>query len=219
MTDTYVQQGEVNSSRLYEIGKFLVDFILGWIFLVVSLPIILLAALAVRIESKGNPFFLQYRVGKGGKLFRLIKLRGMYIDARERFPELYDYSKAGSKQSLDFHFHYDEDPRVTKVGSFVRRTSIDELPNFINVILGDMSLVGPRPEVPDVYEMYGPYKSLYESVKPGVTCVSKCSGRDSLTKQQTLELDMGYLMRRSLLGDIKIIIKTAFGVILRKDVH
>ena len=211
--------GVVNDSMGYILAKYIIDFVLGWFFLLLSMPVILLAALAIRIESKGNPFFLQSRIGKNGKQFKIVKLRGMYTDARERFPDLYDYSTWGEKQSLDFHFHYDVDPRVTKVGSFVRRTSIDELPNFINVVLGDMSMVGPRPEVPDVFDMYGQFKDTYMSVKPGITCVSKCTGRDSLTKQQTLEMDMEYVQNRTLLGDLSIIAKTAFGVLLRKDVH
>jgi len=214
-----VQQQRTDDSLGYVVGAFVIDSLLGWFFLLVSLPLILLAALAIRIESKGNPFFLQSRIGKGGKSFKLIKLRGMYVDSRERFPELYDYSHSGSKDSLDFHFHYDVDPRVTKVGAFVRKTSIDELPNFINVVLGQMSVVGPRPEVSDIFEIYGPFKETYISVKPGVTCVSKCTGRDSLTKQQTLEMDMKYIQNRSLLGDLFIIAKTGFGVLLRKDVH
>jgi len=203
----------------YRLGKGLMDVLLGWFFLLLSLPVIAIAALAVRADSKGNPFFLQYRVGKDGELFKIIKLRGMYIDARERYPELYDYSAAGAGESLDFHFHYDEDPRVTRVGRFIRKTSIDELPNFMNVVLGHMSMVGPRPEVPDVFDMYGEYADLYQSVKPGITCMSKCTGRDSLTKRETLEIDMGYLSRKSLLGDCKIIWNTMLGVLLRRDVH
>jgi len=203
-------------SFIYLVGKFITDFVLGWLFLFLSLPLITLAAIAVRIESKGNPFFLQKRVGKGGKLFYLVKLRGMYVDAKERFPELYDYS---SGSTLDFYFHYDQDPRVTKVGAFIRKTSIDELPNFINVILGQVSMVGPRPEVPNVFDMYGSFKNTYMSVKPGITCVSKCSGRDSLTKKETLDMDMDYVQRRSLLGDLSIVWNTAISVIFRKNVH
>lgn len=218
-----LDNGRTNKIVQYSVGyklvKALLDFILGLFFLIISAPVFLLAAIAVRIESKGNPFFLQSRVGKDGKLFKIIKLRGMYIDSRQRFPELYDYSSTREGNDLSFHFHYAEDPRVTKVGSFIRKTSIDELPNFINVVLGHMSMVGPRPEVPDVFEMYGSYKAIYMAVKPGVTCVSKCTGRDALTKEETLNLDLDYVAQASVLGDFKIIWKTMMSVLLRKDVH
>jgi lipopolysaccharide/colanic/teichoic acid biosynthesis glycosyltransferase len=187
----------------------------GFILTLLTAPIWLAAALAVRIETKGNPFFLQRRIGLGGKPFKIIKLRGMYTDARERFPHLYDYSRFGG---LDFHFHYEQDPRITRVGAFIRSTSIDELPNFINVFLGQMTLVGPRPEVPDVLDLYGEYKAEYVSIKPGITCLSKISGRDNLTKRETIELDLGYIRNASLRMDNSILWKTAKAVVLRQDV-
>lgn len=140
----------------------------------------------------------------------------MYIDARQRFPELYDYS---GYNGLDFKFHYEMDPRVTKVGNFIRRTSIDELPNFYNVVIGTMSLVGPRPEVPDVFDLYGHYKNEYVSVKPGITCVSKVSGRDSLSKQETIELDLEYIRNKSIKLDVAILVKTFTNVVVKKDVY
>jgi lipopolysaccharide/colanic/teichoic acid biosynthesis glycosyltransferase len=193
----------------------MVDLVLGSLLAILSAPIWLLAAVAVRIETKGNPFFIQTRIGLRGKPFKIIKLRGMYRDARIRFPRLYDYSRFGS---LDFHFHYAEDPRITRVGSFIRRTSIDELPNFINVAMGDMTLVGPRPEVPDVLDLYGEAREEYVSVKPGITCLSKVSGRDNLTKRETIELDLAYIRSASLRMDSIILWKTLKGVLCRQDV-
>jgi lipopolysaccharide/colanic/teichoic acid biosynthesis glycosyltransferase len=200
----------------YRVIKRLLDIVLGGILLLISLPIILLAAIAIRMETKGNPFFLQRRLGLGGKPFYIVKLRGMYRDARVRFAELYDYKRHGS---LDFQFHPKEDPRITKVGAFVRRTSIDELPNFLNVILGQMSLVGPRPEVPEMLDLYGDYKASYLSIKPGVTCISKISGRDSLSKRETIEMDLGYIDRMGTTCDCIILWKTLEGVLLRRDVY
>jgi lipopolysaccharide/colanic/teichoic acid biosynthesis glycosyltransferase len=139
----------------------------------------------------------------------------MYIDARERFPTFYDYSK---KQDLEFCFHHEEDPRVTRAGKFIRKTSIDELPNLWNVVLGDMSLVGPRPEIPEVLALYGAYKDEYLSVKPGVTCLSKCTGRDRLTKRETVEFDLEYIRHRTFLYDLQILWRTFRGVVLRRDV-
>jgi lipopolysaccharide/colanic/teichoic acid biosynthesis glycosyltransferase len=197
------------------VARRVLDLSVGFILLCLSAPIWLLAALAVRIETKGNPFFVQTRIGVGGRPFRIVKLRGMYIDARTRFPELYDYARFGG---LDFHFHYKEDPRLTRVGSFIRRTSIDELPNFINVLRGDMALVGPRPEVPDVLKLYGDYLAPYVSVKPGITCLSKVTGRDRLTKRETIELDLAYIRDGSLRLDVIILWKTFKSVLLRQDV-
>jgi lipopolysaccharide/colanic/teichoic acid biosynthesis glycosyltransferase len=210
------QQNNTSSNWGYLLSKRIVDLVFGITLLLISAPIFLLAALVIRLDSSGNPFFVQKRIGLRGKPFWIIKLRGMYIDARERFPELYDYS---GHNGLDFHFHYEEDPRVTRIGRYTRRTSIDEMPNFINVVLGDMSLVGPRPEVPDVMELYGQYAEEYLSVKPGITCLSKCSGRDTLTKEETIQLDLDYIQRRSFLLDAKVLWWTFVGVVLRRDVH
>lgn len=200
----------------YAFAKRTMDLLLGIPLLCISAPIFLIAAALIRLESKGNPFFIQTRIGLHGKPFKMIKLRGMFVDARERFPEMYEYS---DKKNLDFHFHLAHDPRVTKVGSFTRRSSIDELPNFINVVLGNMSLVGPRPEIPEVIALYGNHAQEYVSVKPGITCTSKCTGRDALTKSETINLDLSYIRSRSIALDIQILWKTFLNVVLRKDVH
>ena len=139
----------------------------------------------------------------------------MYADARMRFPSFYDYS---SKRDLDFCFHHEEDPRLTRAGMFIRKTSIDELPNLWNVVLGDISLVGPRPEIPEVMALYGKYRDEYLSVKPGVTCLSKCTGRDRLTKRETIEYDLDYIRRRNFRVDVRILWQTFRGVVLRRDV-
>jgi lipopolysaccharide/colanic/teichoic acid biosynthesis glycosyltransferase len=191
------------------------DVSLGSLLVVISAPVWLLAALAVRIESKGNPFFIQRRIGLGGKPFKMIKLRGMYLDARSRFPHLYDYARFGD---LNFHFHYEQDPRITRVGAFIRKASIDELPNFINVVLGDMTLVGPRPEIPDVLALYGEHRAEYLSVKPGITCLSKITGRDRLTKSETIEIDLDYVRNASLRLDRSIFLQTMKNVLRREDV-
>jgi lipopolysaccharide/colanic/teichoic acid biosynthesis glycosyltransferase len=191
------------------------DFVVGLALLIVATPIILIAALAIRLETKGSPFFVQTRLGKNGKAFTIVKLRGMFIDARTRFASYYDYSR---HRDLEFCFHHEEDPRVTRAGRFIRRTSIDELPNLWNVVLGDMSLVGPRPEIPEVLALYGPYREEYISVKPGVTCLSKITGRDRLTKKETIEFDLEYVRRRKFTLDLEILWKTFRGVVLRRDV-
>jgi lipopolysaccharide/colanic/teichoic acid biosynthesis glycosyltransferase len=200
---------------VYESSKRAFDLLLGSVLLIVALPLILAAAAAIRLETCGSPFFIQTRLGKNGRPFRICKLRGMYADARIRFPDYYDYS---TKRDLDFCFHHEEDPRVTRAGKFIRKTSIDELPNLWNVVLGDMSLVGPRPEIPEVLALYGPDRPEYLSVKPGVTCLSKCTGRDRLTKRETIDFDIKYIRERSFALDLSILWRTFRGVVLRRDV-
>jgi len=204
------------SARVYPMLKRLVDVILSATLLLASAPIILFAALCIRLESKGNPFFFQLRLGKGGKPFKICKLRGMYTDSRDRFPHLYDYAR---NHSLNFYFHNDDDPRITKVGAITRRLSIDELPNFWNVLVGDMSLVGPRPEIPEVLSLYGPYRDKYLSVKPGVTCFSKITGRDHLTKLESVLLDIAYVDQRTMTTDMEVLVKTFSAVVLGRDVR
>lgn len=214
LDDAAAARKQLRDAR-YRFSKRCLDLALGSILLCCSLPIIVIAAIAVRMESRGNPLFIQTRVGQNGKPFRIFKLRGMYADARARFPELYDYSK---HNGLGFHFHYEQDPRITNVGHFIRKTSIDELPNFLNVVLGSMSLVGPRPEIPDVSALYGEYREKYLSVKPGITCMSKVSGRDRLTKEQTIRMDIDYIENRSTTADLKLLWATFWSVINRKNV-
>jgi lipopolysaccharide/colanic/teichoic acid biosynthesis glycosyltransferase len=192
-----------------------VDFVGGLVLLIISLPLILIAAIVIRAETKGSPFFIQTRLGQNGKPFKIFKLRGMFIDARTRFANYYDYTK---HKNLEFCFHHENDPRVTRAGKLIRRTSIDELPNLWNVVIGDMSLVGPRPEIPEVLALYGPYRDEYLSVKPGVTCLSKCTGRDRLTKKETIEFDLSYVRARCIKLDLRILWKTFCSVVLRRDV-
>jgi lipopolysaccharide/colanic/teichoic acid biosynthesis glycosyltransferase len=199
----------------YRLAKRTFDVVLGTTLLIVAMPVVIVAAAAIRINTPGSPFFFQTRLGKNGKPFKIFKLRGMYVDAKERFPTYYDYS---TKRDLEFCFHHEEDPRVTRAGKFIRKTSIDELPNLWNVVLGDISLVGPRPEIPEVLALYGPYRDEYLSVKPGITCLSKCTGRDRLTKRETIEFDLGYIRNRSFMFDLKILWRTFRGVVLRRDV-
>jgi len=210
---------EVPAGRMrnlsYRFAKRFLDLTLGSVLLVLCLPVVTLAALVIWLESPGSPFFFQYRLGLDGKPFRIFKLRGMYTDARERFPHLYDYS---TKPDLNFYFHEQSDPRVTRVGRFTRKTSIDELPNLWNVVTGDMSLVGPRPEIPEVLALYGPYRDEYLSVKPGITCLSKCSGRDHLTKSESIELDIKYIRQRTFVRDFGILCRTIHGVLMRRNV-
>jgi lipopolysaccharide/colanic/teichoic acid biosynthesis glycosyltransferase len=141
----------------------------------------------------------------------------MYVDARERWPDLYEY--AYSREEIQtLRFHPDADPRVTRMGRFLRRTSLDELLNFWNVLKGDMSVVGPRPEIPELMPYYGAEAGLILSVKPGVTSLAKVSGRDELTFAESLAKEIEYIRGRSLRLDLKIMAATVATVVLQRGI-
>jgi lipopolysaccharide/colanic/teichoic acid biosynthesis glycosyltransferase len=181
--------------------------------LILSAPVVLAAMAAVRLESPGSALFRQQRMGRHGRAFDLVKLRGMYVDAAERFPHLYDYSAARPEDCAHYHFHQTGDPRVTRVGRVLRKYSIDELPNFWNVLRGDMSVVGPRPEIPELAPMYGDRLARILSVRPGVTSPAKASGRDALSLEETIESDLGYVDNRSFRRDLLTILQTVENVV------
>jgi lipopolysaccharide/colanic/teichoic acid biosynthesis glycosyltransferase len=194
------------------------DIVVSATALVLLSPVILASALVVRLDSPGPAFFRQARLGRGGKPFRILKLRGMYIDAKERFPQLYDY-RYSTAEARDLQFHMTNDPRVTRAGRIFRTTSIDELMNFWNVLVGDMSLVGPRPQIPEMFEYYGPYEQVILSVRPGVFSLPKVWLRDQLPLHVTVLLDSYYVHRRTLPLDLRIIARGIYMVVLRRGVY
>lgn len=205
-------------SSAYRCAKRAFDVFFATAVLLVALPVILVAALAVRLDSPGPAFFLQPRMGRGGSAFRLVKLRGMYVDAPVRFAQLFDYGSVRPDQGDAFFFHTDGDPRVTRVGRLIRKYSIDELPNFINVLLGHMSVVGPRPEIPELAPLYGEHLGQFLSVRPGVTSPSKAAGRDALSFSENLASDLWYVEHRSMRTDMMTVLRTARSVLRGKNV-
>jgi lipopolysaccharide/colanic/teichoic acid biosynthesis glycosyltransferase len=204
-------------ARSIELVRRALDVLLSGVLLLTLLPLLALVAIAVRLDSKGPAIFSQERLGRYGVPFRFYKFRGMYADAHERWPEFEEYSYS-EEELADLLFHPKHDPRVTRVGRFIRRTSLDELPNLWNVFRGDMSIVGPRPEIPEMIPYYGDAAPIILSVKPGVTSLAKVTGRDELTFSKTLALDLEYIERRSLRLDLKIMLATAATVILQRGV-
>lgn len=192
--------------------KRICDLIFGIIGCILSAPIIAVVAVPLLKESKGPLFFKQQRVGKNGRLFYIYKLRSMYVDADERKAELIKQNK------MDGHmFKMDDDPRITKVGKFIRKYSIDELPQFINVVKGDMSLIGTRPPTVDEFEMYESRHKRRLSMIPGITGLWQVSGRSDIQNfEEVVELDCKYIDEWSPLLDIKIFFKTIFVVLTHR---
>jgi lipopolysaccharide/colanic/teichoic acid biosynthesis glycosyltransferase len=202
---------------LAEVVRRFMDVTLSAVLLVLLSPLIAAMVVLIRVTSLGPAIFRQVRLGQGGRPFVFYKFRGMYVDARERWPELYEYRY--SPDELDtLRFHPDRDPRVTRVGRWLRRTSLDEVLNLYNVLKGDMSLVGPRPEIPEMIPYYGRHAAAILSVRPGVTSLAKVTGRDELTFTETLRLDLEYLERRSLRFDLRILGLTVMTVVLQHGV-
>ena len=182
--------------------------ILGALFGIVLLsPIMLVTALLIVLESKGTPVFSQTRVGKKEKLFKMYKFRSMVVNAETLLDKLKDKNEMSGPM-----FKMKEDPRVTRIGKFIRKTSIDELPQLFNVLMGDMSLVGPRPNLPKEVSQFTAYQKQKLWAKPGITCYWQVMGRNNIGFEQWIELDIKYIKERSLWIDLKLIIKT-FGVL------
>lgn len=189
--------------------KRIIDVIGGLAGTIISLPIILLTAIPLKLESPGPLIFKQQRVGKNGRIFNIYKLRSMYVDAEERKKALMEQNK------MDGHmFKMDNDPRITKVGKFIRKYSIDELPQFWNVLKGDMSLVGTRPPTIDEFEKYESHHKRRLSLQPGITGMWQVSGRSDIQDfEEVVRLDCEYIDNWSIGLDIKILAKTV-GVVL-----
>jgi len=193
------------------IVKRTLDISLTLLSLPIFLPIGLILSLAIFLEDKGPIFFAQERVGRDGKLFTLFKFRSMIVNAENLLESLQSKNEAGS-----ILFKMQEDPRVTKVGKFIRKWSLDELPQLINVFIGDMSLVGPRPALAHEVEKYPSQGHDRHRVRPGITGLWQVSGRSNLTSEEALELDLFYVTNWSVNQDLRILTKT-LKVVISKD--
>lgn len=195
-----------NSHRqVYRVLKRTFDVCFSLCVLIVLSPVLLFIALVVWLDDPhGSPLFLQERVGLRGRTFRMIKFRSMYVDAEERLDELMDVNEKDGPV-----FKIREDPRVTRVGRFIRKTSLDELPQFWNVLVGDMSVVGPRPALPREVAQYTERDRLRLAVRPGITCYWQTRrNRDSISFAEWIDLDLLYVLKASLWTDLKLIIQT-----------
>ncbi|MDB5957077.1 sugar transferase [Ramlibacter sp.] len=198
------------SVRLSRVGagaKRLLDLMAAVTFFVLFLPLFAVVAIGVRLTSPGPIFYAQDRIGQEGRTFRFYKFRSMLVDSDEVLSSFLD-SDAEAKSEWDTYQKLERDPRITWFGKFIRRTSLDELPQFVNVLLGDMSLVGPRPCLPSQKSLYGKHWKVYCAVKPGLTGLWQVSGRNWLTYEQRVQLDAKYVKNWSLWLDSKIMLRT-----------
>lgn len=187
----------------YAITKRLIDVLgAGTALLMLAVPM-LLTALAIRLESRGPALFYQYRLGEHGIPFRFYKFRSMVQNAEEARAELLQ-----SNEAVGPIFKIRRDPRVTRVGRWIRKTSLDETPQLFHVLQGKMSLVGPRPPLPEEVENYEPWQRERLAVRPGLTCIWQISGRSDIPFERWVELDIVYVRTRSLLLDFKILLLT-----------
>ncbi|HET7530023.1 MAG TPA: sugar transferase [Mycobacteriales bacterium] len=191
------------------LAKRTIDIVGAAVLLLVTLPAVLIAAVAISLTSRGGPLFAQERVGKDGRTFRFYKLRTMVRDNDDSQHVAYVASLIrGEAPTHDGVFKLTNDSRVTTVGRFLRRYSIDELPQLANVLLGDMSLVGPRPALPREVELYDDFARQRLRVKPGITGLWQVSGRCELTFQDMVALDLHYASWWSVATDLKILART-----------
>lgn len=190
--------------KSYLIAKRTID-IIGSLcgILVLSMLFVIIAILIKLEDPKGSVFFSQKRIGLNGKEFKMYKFRSMVSDAEERLKELLKYNEVSGAM-----FKMKDDPRITRIGKFIRKTSIDELPQLFNVLKGDMSLVGPRPPLPREVAEYSDYDKQRLLVVPGCTGLWQVTGRNSVGFEEMVELDIQYIQSRTVLFDVKIIAKT-----------
>ncbi len=200
---------------LYPAVKRCIDVAATGLGLLLLSPLFLLVAMLIKLDSPGPVLFAQTRVGRQGELFRCWKFRSMYIDAEARKAELL----AENEMQGGTTFKMKRDPRITRVGRFIRKASIDELPQLWNVFAGDMTLVGPRPPVPQEVAEYTPWQRQRLAVTPGITCIWQVSGRSDIPFEQQVELDLEYIRKRSLMLDIKLLLSTVPAVLFARGAY
>ncbi|QOR62935.1 exopolysaccharide biosynthesis polyprenyl glycosylphosphotransferase [Sulfurovum indicum] len=212
---TFIPDLSLVTHRVYPYFKRAVDIIVASIAILLLSPVMLTVAMLIKAESRGPVLFSQKRVGRDGKVFSMYKFRSMVQNAEALKKEL-----AAANESKDgVIFKMKDDPRITKVGKFIRKWSIDELPQLFNVLKGDMSLVGPRPPVPSEVAEYSSEDLKRLHIVPGITCYWQVSGRSEIPFKQQVDLDKKYISTRSLWTDIKILFATIPAVLAQKGAY
>ena len=200
--------------RGYLLLKRFFDVFLSVLGVIVLSPLLLIVTAVIKLDSPGKAIYIQERVGKDGKKFKMYKFRSMCVDAEKKQDELQALNEVDGPV-----FKIAKDPRVTRVGKFIRKCSIDELPQLFNIIKGEMSIVGPRPPLPKEVEQYTPYQKLRLRVAPGLTCYWQISGRSDMTFDKWIQLDLMYITNRNLWVDFCIVLKTIPAVLGHKGAY
>lgn len=208
------QAAALVESRLFRF-KRAIDIALGLLFFLLTLPLMILIAVLVRLDSPGPALYRSGRIGRGGVRFKMWKFRTM-VDCAEEALEQYLADNPAARAEWDLNQKLKNDPRVTRVGRVLRKLSLDELPQFWNILVGDMSLVGPRPIIQDEVHHYGDRLQSYISVRPGLTGLWQVSGRNDLTRAERVHLDEYYVRNWSVWLDLYILLRTGW-VVLRGD--
>lgn len=202
--DSSIQNINYSKSNTYNFIKRVIDITGSIIGLIVFTPVFLIVGILIKLEDpKGSILFTQYRYGIYPNTFKMYKFRSMIHGAEEGLKDLKDLNEQDGPA-----FKMKNDPRITRIGKIIRKTSLDELPQLFNVLQGDMSLVGPRPAIPSEVEEYTKYQMQRLLVKPGITCIWQVKGRNKVTFDEWIEMDIEYIKNRSILLDIKLILKT-----------
>lgn len=209
-TKTYTEV--LTKKKPYKVIKRLTDVVLSSIALVVLSPIFAIIALAIKIESRGPVFFKHTRIGKNGKIIKIYKFRSMIRNAEELI------EKFTPEQMKEYKENYKltDDPRITKVGKILRKTSLDELPQLINIIKGELSIIGPRPVIQEELEKYGPNAKKFLSITPGLTGYWAANGRSSTTYEERMKMELYYVDNMSFVLDLKVFFKTILSVLKRE---
>ena len=206
---------QVEATRAYVDATRVMDVLIAGAALLFLAPLLIAIFMAVKVQDGGPGLFRHSRIGKGGKVFPCLKFRSMVLDADARLDHLLSTDPSARLEWEKDH-KLRRDPRVTGLGSFLRKSSLDELPQLINVLRGEMSLVGPRPIVPREAERYGSKLAAYCSVTPGITGLWQVSGRNDVSYRRRVAMDVIYSRRRSLAYNVMILVKTLPAVLLRR---
>ncbi len=204
----------VPESTAYRISRRVFDLVLGSFILLLVAPVAPFLALMIRLDSRGPVLYRQTRVGLGGRCFTFYKFRSMYSGSDRKQEEL-----AALNEQAGPIFKIREDPRITPVGRFLRRSSLDEIPQILNVLKGDMSIVGPRPALPAEVAKYESWQRRRLEAKPGLTCLWQISGRSHIGFDEWMRLDLEYLRTRSMWTDVVILFKTVPAVMARRGAY
>lgn len=201
-------------SRAYLFAKRIIDILGATAGILLCIPLWVVAAVLIKLDSPGGVFHFQWRVGEGGRVFRFYKLRTMYLDAEKRLREL---SAHNEMQGPAFKMR--RDPRVTRVGRWLRRFSLDETPQLVHVLLGQMSLVGPRPPLVEEVLRYEPWMTERLSVRPGLTCIWQVEGRNEVPFDKWVEMDIYYIRHRNFWMDLWLLLRTIPAVLIGRGAY